>query len=338
MKCEKEITVSLNWVKSLVTFAEKQGCSRDLLFEEAGVAPDKLETSIRFTMDETVKLWGACINQSGDLFFGLHLGESVRPGTFHIVGYTLMNTANLNLAFDKLNQYQRLISDGGIFQRVPVKKGVWLVYHPRPGSLPFFYHQIDAVLTALLSFSRWVTGKTLIPMEVVLKRDAPLECHEYERVFGLTPSFNADFDGVLISHEVLEWPLLEADEELCNIHEKHAKQRLGELESAQSLSDKVTLILDKHISDQNVGRSFIAAQLRMSEKSVQRKLSDEGNTFQGLHDELRRRLALDYILDTNISFTEVALLLGFSDSSAFYRAFKRWTGNTPGDYRSNVNS
>lgn len=330
---DDEITVSLNWVKKIVTFAEQLGCNNFSLLEEAGLPTDLLDKSIRLTMDETVRLWGACINQAGDPFFGLHLGEQVRPTTLHIVGYTLMNSANLSDAFEKLNHYQRLISDGGVFQRVPVKKGVWVIYHSRPGSLPFFFHQVDAVLTSILSFSNCVTGYSLTPLEVSMKRVLPADCDEYVRVFGVKPSFNSDFDGILISHDILDLPLLEADEELCEIHEQHAKQRLSELQKIRNLSDQVEFILEKHITDPDLGRSFVAKQLGVSEKSLQRKLAEAGQTFQSLHINVRKRLSLGYVSDTTIPLTDIALLLGFSDSSAFYRAFKRWTGSTPGDYR-----
>ena len=329
----KEITVSLSWVKSLLLFAEQQGCDREWLLRKSGLNFEALDKTSRLTMDQTVDLWGACISETADPFFGLHFGEQVRPSTFHIVGYTLMNSANLSEAFDKLNQYQRLISDGGAFQRVPVVKGVWLIYHPRPGTIPFFYHQIDAVLAAVLAFSRWVTGKALEPIEVSLKRGALLDSKEYKRVFSVTPNFEADFDGVLISHEILALPLLEADEELCEIHERHARQRLTELKEVSSFADQVSLILQRYMSDHNAGRAFVAKKMGLSEKGLQRKLSEEGVTFQGIYNNLRKKLALDYVSDTRIPLADVAMLLGFSDSSAFYRAFKRWTGSTPGDYR-----
>ena len=334
---EKEITVSLNWVKSLLLFAERQGCDRERLLIKSGLDLKVLDKASRLTMDQMVNLWSACISETADPFFGLHFGEQVRPSTFHIVGYTLMNSANLSEAFDKLNQYQRLISDGGVFQRVPVVKGIWLIYHPRPGTIPFFYHQIDAVLAAVLAFSGWVTGKTLAPIEVSLKRDAVLVTNEYERVFCVTPTFNSDFDGLLMPHDILTLPLLEADEELCEIHERHARQRLTELKEISSVADQVSLILQRYMSDQNAGRAFVAKKMGLSEKGLQRKLSDEGVTFQGIYNNLRKKLALGYVSDTRIPLVEVAMLLGFSDSSAFYRAFKRWTGNTPGDYRALFN-
>ena len=330
---DDEITVSLNWVKRIVSFAEQFGCMKGSLLEEASLPVDVLDKSLRLTMDETVRLWGACIRQAGDPFFGLHLGENVRPATFNVVGYALMNAASLSDAFEKLSQYQRLISDGGVFQRVPVKKGVWVIYHSRPGSLPFFFHQVDAVLTSLLSFSYWVSGKALTPLEVSMKRNPPCEASEYVRVFGVLPNFDADFDGVLISHDVLDLPLLDADEELCQIHEQHAKQRLSELKVLNSLPDRVETIIEKHVAAPQLGRSFVAEQLGLSEKSLQRKLAEKGLTFQALYVSVRKRLALSYLSDTRIPLTEVSILLGFSDSSAFYRAFKRWTGRTPGDYR-----
>lgn len=333
MMHDTEITVSLDWVKGLLLFAEQQGCDRELLLKNSTLPVDILDKKRRLTMDEMVSLWGACINETADPFFGLHLGEQVRPSTFHIVGYTLMNAANLSEAFDKLNRYQRLISDGGVFQRVPVTKGVWLIYHPRPVTIPFFYHQIDAVLAAVLAFSRWVTGKDLVAIEVSLHRDRNVRIEEYERVFGVAPSFNADFDGVLISHEALALSLLEADEELCEIHELHAKQRLTELQCASSIADQVSVLLQRNMSGHEGGRAFIAKKMGFSEKRLQRKLAEEGLTFQGIYNRLRKRLALEYVSDMSIPLTDVATMLGFSDSSAFYRAFKRWTGSTPGEYR-----
>lgn len=333
----KEITVSLNWVKSLLLFAEQQGCDRTLILKKCSLDSDVLNKTHRLTMDQTVNLWGACIDEARNPFFGLHMGEQVRPSTFHIVGYTLMNSANLSEAFDKLNEYQRLISDGGAFQRIPVAKGVWIIYHPRPGAIPFFYHQIDAVLAAVLAFSRWVTGETFSPIEVSLKRQPALDWAEYVRVFSVKPNFNADFNGVLISHEMLAHPLLEADEELCEVHERHAKHRLQELKNNDRISDQVTKILQRHMSDPEVGRAFVAIKIGVSEKMLQRKLSEEGVTFQGLYSDLRKKLALNYVSDTSIPLTEVAMMLGFSDSSAFYRAFKRWTESTPREYRELTN-
>ncbi|UZE95587.1 AraC family transcriptional regulator [Alkalimarinus alittae] len=330
---DKEITVSLSWVKGLVTFAEQQGCERATLFKKSGLAIDALEKAQRLTMDETVNLWGACISETRDPFFGLHLGEQVRPSTFHIVGYTLMNSASLCEAFDKLNQYQRLISEGGVFQRVPSAKGVWLIYHPRPATIPFFYHQIDAVLTAFLAFSRWVTGKKIQPIEVSLNRVSVDSLDEYKRVFNVTPNFNAEFDGLLMTHDTMSLPLLEADEELREIHERHARQRLIALQKTKTTADQVSMILQTHMADSDAGRLFVAKKIGLNEKGLQRKLAEEGVTFQGLYNEIRKRLALDYVSDTGIPLAEVSIMLGFSDSSAFYRAFKRWTGCTPGNYR-----
>lgn len=333
---QHEITVSLTWVKRLILFAEQNGCERKVLFKKSGLDPDVLEQAQRLTMDQTVSLWGACISETADPFFGLHFGEQVRPSTFHIVGYTLMNAENLSEAFDKLSRYQRLISDGGALQKLPVSNGVWLIYHPRPETIPFYYHQIDAVLAAVLIFSRWVTGKNIQPIDVTFKRSALEDSSEYERVFGVVPTLNSACDAILISHDALTDSLLEADKELCEIHEKHAKQRLTELQSINSLADRATSIIKSTMTDHVVDRAFVAQKLGLSEKALQRKLSEDGVTFQQLYNDTRKKMAIDYLSETDIQLAEIAPMLGFADSSAFYRAFKRWTGCTPGDFRNSL--
>ncbi|MFC3151201.1 AraC family transcriptional regulator [Litoribrevibacter euphylliae] len=328
-----DITVSLNWAKSILEFTSESQEKQVQILKNAELNPDEFSGNRRLSMDQTVRLWGACIKNANDPFFGLHFGEQVRPGTFHIVGYTLMNSATLNDALDRLNQYQRLISDGGIFQKLPSKKGVWLVYHQKPDTLPFYYHQIDAVFAALLAFARWTTGKEISPCEVSLNRPAPQSDEEYQRVFKVTPNYNQSFDGILMHQEILTLPLLEADEELCQMHEIHAQQRLNALKQQNSTRQQVALLIEQRLNSQSFHRPLIAKTLNMSEKSLQRRLSDEGTNFQKILDDVRERLARHYLSETTVPLYEITDLLGFTDNSAFYKAFKRWTDVNPGTFR-----
>lgn len=328
-----DITVSLNWAKSILEFTSRCPEEQTEILKQAQLSPEDFSVNSRLSMDQTVRLWGACIDRTNDPFFGLHFGEQVRPGTFHIVGYTLMNSATLNDALERLNQYQRLISDGGIFQKLPSKKGVWLVYHQKPDTLPFYYHQIDAVFAALLAFARWTTGKQIRPCEVSLNRATPKNEDEYQRVFNVSPNYHQNFDGLLMKQETLDLPLLEADEELCQIHESHAQQHLNKLKQQQSTRQQVAFLIEQRLSTQSFHRPMIAKTLHMSEKSLQRRLAEEDTCFQQVLDAVRERLARHYLTETTVPLYEITDLLGFTDNSAFYKAFKRWTDMNPGEYR-----
>ncbi|GLQ30143.1 AraC family transcriptional regulator [Litoribrevibacter albus] len=330
---QHSITVSSNWAKSILEYSGRDKDAQKEILQRAQLTSEDFSTKKRLSMDQTVQLWGACIEHSNNPFFGLHFGEQVRPGTFHIVGYTLMNSATLGSALDKLNQYQRLISDGGIFQKLPTKKGTWLIYHQKPDSLPFYYHQIDAVFAALIAFARWTTGEEIMPIEVSFQRPQTNDESEYLRLFGAAPNYGQTFDGILISDDALSLPLLEADEELCTMHEEHAKQRLGELGQVRNIRHKVAQLIEHRLSSSHVTRPHIAQCLNMSEKSLQRRLAEEDTCFQTVLDNVRERLARHYLEETKLPLSEIAELLGFTDNSAFYKAFKRWTNLNPGAYR-----
>ncbi len=328
-----DVTVSPAWVQNIVNFVETYGVKAGLVWSKSGINSDKLDDGQRLSMDETVRLWAACVELSGDEWFGLHLGRDIRPNVFHIVGYTLMNSENLAMALQRLAEYQRLVSDGGSFQRLPSTEGVWLIYHSKPQTLPFLYHQIDAVLSALLTFSQWVCNEPIYPIQVSLQREGPEDTSEYLNVFGVRPLFAEKFDGILVPSEVLERPLLGADPDLCKLHELYARCRLDALTELESFEGKVERLIEREIGNSMFCRKLIADQFSWSEKKLQRQLALEGLSFKVIQDKVRRRLAISYVSDTLLPLNEVSEILGFSDSSAFNRAFKRWENRTPGEFR-----
>jgi AraC-like DNA-binding protein len=328
------ITVSNNWIRAVLQRAERLGVDTEAELARVGVEPARLnDESARIGIDETVRIWQACAAASGDAHFGLHFGANVRPGTFHIVGYTLMNSTTLQGAFEKLQRYQRLISDGGVLQQVPMREGIWLIYHTRPERMPFCYHQIDAALAAIVSFSRILTSHEFSPLRVCFQRPAPDSVAEYERILGCPVHFDAQFDGVLTTEAALATPLPDADDELCELHERIARRRLAQLERAGSWQEQTREIIARRLADKRLCRRTVAEQLRLSERSLRRKLAEEGTSFQRVLDETRRQHALSLIAERGVGLGAVGERVGFADPSAFYRAFRRWTGTTPGAYR-----
>jgi AraC-like DNA-binding protein len=130
-------------------------------------------------------------------------------------------------------------------------------------------------------------------------------------------------------------PVLTADPLLSRVVVRHAEALLAERPAAETTAGTVRRMLTRLLGDDEAGCSLtaVSASLHMSERSLQRRLADEGVSFDALLDELRRELALRYLADEKVAIAEIAYLLGYSEPSAFHRAFKRWTGTTPAEAR-----
>ena len=125
----------------------------------------------------------------------------------------------------------------------------------------------------------------------------------------------------------------QANSTLCEVLREKADSLIEDFNQTESLRDKVTALISRHLIDGEPDRSFIAQSLNVSPRTLQRKLSDDGVSFQALVNETRQQLAEYHLNRNELSSAEIAYLLGFAEPSNFYRAFKKWTGKTPGQYR-----
>jgi AraC-like DNA-binding protein len=162
----------------------------------------------------------------------------------------------------------------------------------------------------------------------------PEDTSEYDKTFpGETVRFGMAANGFMLDVATLDLPLQSADPKLHALIRRHAEILLAELPRAQSFTENVRVLLSRELAGGDPGVAHVATLLHMSTRTLGRRLADEGTTFTELVEDLRRRLALQYVGGRDLDISEVAFLLGFADSSSFYRAFKRWTGQTPLAYR-----
>ena len=285
-------------------------------------------------LSKTVELWRAAEELSGDVYFGLRMGERVRPSYLSIVAYTMMNCANFAEALAQAQRYQRLISEGGRLELRLDSRHASIVYCPEAGEIPFSRHQIEAVLVVIIGFARWLIAEEVVPMEVRFAHAKPAKTEEHRRVFGCPLVFGSGEHSIVLERRWLEVPLPDSDPSLLKLHRMQADQRLHEMD-ALSLPAKITAILEA-AGHFEWNRDFMARRLNMSRRTLQRKLAHEGTTFQRVYDDYRHRAALTLLRDDDVSCAEVGSLLGFSEPSTFYRAFKRWEKMTPGDYRKSL--
>jgi AraC-like DNA-binding protein len=180
----------------------------------------------------------------------------------------------------------------------------------------------------------------VIPTSLAFEHDAPARTAEHERIFGCPVSFGADATSLELSSDDLARPTLGPDPELADLLHKQADAMVAKLGPPRGAgaafaphTARVREALTSLLPTGDATIDNVASALGASPRSLQRRLGDEGATFQGVLDELRRELALAYLASDTHAIAEIALMLGFSDQSAFHRAFVRWTGRTPGDVR-----
>ena len=165
----------------------------------------------------------------------------------------------------------------------------------------------------------------------------PPDIREYQRTFS--PGrlcFGASWSGFTFDAKLLDQPFTSADANLHHVLRKYADLLLSKLPRSQSLSDRVRQLIGEHLQRGNPSVTRIARTLGMSRRTLARKLGQERTSFSDLLEDTRKQLALRYVTSPDLALTEIAFLLGFSQTGPFHRAFKRWTGQTPREYRRNA--
>lgn len=322
----------MGWVNTVIAAAQRQGVEPDALLTAAGIPVRALGWE-RWPIDYITRLWRASERCTGDPGFGLKVGAGVSPAGISGVGFALQSAATLREAIGMVQKFQRLISDGGRFQMLAGQTTTWVVYHPQQGQLAFSPYQIEAVLAAVVRLAGWVTGSALQPLRVQFSQARLGPLHNYSDVFGCPVEFEQAFSGLLVDNTLLDQPLPQADPQLAQMHEHYTAARLAALGIDSISAPDVRQWLVVHMGPQVPRRAQAAQALGVSERTLARRLGEQGQTFEKLLDDVRRELALQAVADPERTLADIAQSLGFAEASTFYRAFNRWTGMPPARWR-----
>lgn len=322
----------MSWVNTVLAAGERAGVPRERLLAQAGMAPAELARE-RWPIDHITRLWRAAVHCTQDAGFGLKAGALVGPGSFNVVSYLLQSAPSLRAAIGVVQQYQRLISDGGRFQVIAGAQAGWVVYHPRQGALAFSPHQIEAVLAAVVAFSRWVTGQPVRPLQVQFSQPRVGPLAGYREAFGCPVAFEQAFSGVLLDNALLDAPLPQADAQLARLHHQYAAQRLAVLHEGGALAQELRAWIAAVLPDRVPTRAEAAQALGLSERTLARRMQAQQLSFSALLDAVRREAALQAVAQPGRALADIGQALGFAEPAVFWRAFKRWTGCTPLQWR-----
>jgi len=330
-----ELTVAAGLARGLIDLAVSKGANAPQLLERAGIAPDDLaDQDTRLPFDKYVALMRAGKVLSNDPALALHYGETNDMARISVVGLLGQASETMLEAFAQLNRYGRLVVefDGGRerFRLERKDGGLWMVdTREHPNAFP---ELTESTFARMICDPR-AFGVTQIAKAVHVTHPAPAYRAEYDRIYRAPVTFDSDWNAILIDESWMFHRVSDQPRYVFGVLSERADALLKELESSKTVRGRVESLLLPVLHKGDIGMDAIAAKLAVSRQTLFRKLKAEGTTFEKVLDELRHRLALNYLSGKKVSVNETAYLVGFSDPAAFSRAFKRWTGSSPRDVR-----
>ena len=328
-----QLLVSAQWLRAISQGFRALDLNAQALLSEAEIRLSELEqTDGRIDLARTLKLWNAAAAASeGSL--GLQLGDYLTPLHFPLLAINLMHSQNLIDALMTAERYSSVISEGGRFALSEQDDLMTLTYLPADPS--FNRHQIDTVLLLVKRFGEWLYCRSVPPRKVTLGftvSDADKE--DYERAYQCSPEFGAASHSLVYESHWFRQPLPGGEPALESMHQALLEEQLQRVRQPEVMV-RVARCLQEAVH-LDTDREQIAALLCMSVSTLQRKLSEAGTSFQQLLDTERERRAKQLLSATRVPITEISALLGFADSSAFSKAFRRWQGMSPLQFRQSL--
>lgn len=327
-----EPTVGAGFARGLFDFAVARGAPREPLLTAADIAPEQLEDpDARIPFSRYVALMHGAKALTGDPALALHFGEDVDIARMSIVGLIGDSCATMMDSWRELNRYIRLVVDTGTgakadrFALSEDAEGLWLVdTRPFPNLFP---ELTESAFAQLATRAYRIPGHQLHAVEVT--HPDPGYADEYRRIFRTPVRFGATRNAALLDKGWATRPVQLLPRYAFGVLSARGDALLETLDADATVRGHVERLLmpTLHTGTSRIGG--IAGQMGLSRQTLFRRLKAEGTSFERVLDELRHRLALDYLGAGKVSVNDTAYLVGFSDAAAFSRAFRRWEGVSP---------
>jgi len=337
-KKNPSIHVSVSVLNQMLQYLKSLDIDYKEVLLEAGIEEDiTLNPDVRIPIEQYLSIEDAAAYKAEDPYFGLHMGEFFEPGNWSILGYLMMNCKTLGEAFEKSSRYQAII--GNLIQgriKVGFNKVTVILTIP-PYAPPLSRHCFESALSSTVRMMRTLTGKDLDPLEVTFNYPAPESDSEYRRIFRCPVLFDHKHTSITFDTSIASIPTTIPNPGLLEYFEQYARDYLAQLEKIDQTTREVTRLILARMDTQKLTLQHIASDMAMSPRTLQNHLKKEGVNFRALVEDTRKRLAKQY-LRQNYTVEDITYMLGFAEPSVFRRAFKKWSGTTPGEYRQSTSS
>lgn len=282
-------------------------------------------------------LWREAIERTRDPALALHTAEQLPFGTFDVVDYVAAQAPTVGEGMAALSRYFRIIGGDFVMTFERDDRGGRLALELPAGWGARGTYSLEFILTCVVTRFRATVETRWDPVEMQLQHSRPAHVAEYERIFACPLHFERPANLLVFDRATLDLPQPRADTRLRIVLERVAAEALARLPEVQGFTAQVRQVLGQMLGEEasrDPTLERVARKLAISTRTLERRLHAEGTSFQAQLSALRCELARSYLANRRIAISEVAYLLGFSEPSAFHRAFKRWTGHTPQAWRS----
>lgn len=263
----------------------------------------------------------------------LRAGAAMRCDDYGAFGLAWKSAPTLHGSYARAERYARVLTTVSAYAVEAAEEGAFM--HLRRSGERRLGMRLsnEATIASIFAISQQVCTAEFRPLAVYFQHPAPETVAHHAAYFRCPVHFGSDRDALLVSRETLQRPNRLGDEQIARFFDTHLDAELARLEDEGALERRIRIYVSQALSEGVPAVSDVAGHFGMSGRTLQRRLSERGYSYQTLVDESRRQLAERLLGDSDYTLTEVAFMTGFSEQSAFTRAFKRWAGQTPRSYR-----
>ncbi|BFM07267.1 AraC family transcriptional regulator [Halioxenophilus aromaticivorans] len=329
---QSEPRTAVGWANAIAMTLEMQGKNSALLFKEADIPYQSTsDPSCRVEAHKIFHLMQLAVKTTGNPSFGLQVACNFQPAHFHALGFSLYSSSSLYDFCLRLVHYFRLLSENAKHYLHEDEEHYRLVIeliNPKAS-----IESLDGWIGAIVHMCRSIYRPDFTPLKVELERPAP-ESHaeDFERFFRAPVIFSAPTNTIYFAKEDMLAHLPSGNSDLARRNDEVVIEYLARLDREDIVRQVEAKVIEL-LPTGECSKDRIASLLHISQRKLHNKLEQKNTSYQEILENLRSNLAKQYIEQKNVSFSEIAFLLGFTDTSNFARAFRRWTGVSPTQYR-----
>jgi AraC-like DNA-binding protein len=318
----------------VVSDLRQHGVNADGLLKDVGLRrADVVDADNRIPYAAVLTLIERAAATLGDASYGLRLGASHEARGSGMLGFLMLNAPTLFDALSNTQRYFRVLGEGEDVEIERMGPQVTLRFRETDKALRGFRHNSEYIAAIIVRACRDITRKRISPVRAEFMHGRPNVKVAYADYLTCPVKFHAEWDALIYDAETMNLPVRGADSTLLKVLERACQKILGPIPKNRDIVHELRQLIVNRLAKETLGLGHLARELNMSSKTLERRLAERGVTFSTLLDDVRSGLAKRYLADTDLRLGQIAYLTGYSEPAALVRAFKRWTGTTPMQFR-----